>query len=263
VKLTSIQTRLSFGIGFLFFGLLVPGPTYALARIFTDVLSNRFIDMPLLDGWKCELQKDEWICQSLDFAKRDEAKIVIHARVKERDPKSSTLDFFLNKYGTPIRLAEKSGSIQASSRVLYAKKTTYQGREWADVLQFQSEFPGYFTRYLAAPEADIQVLIKFNYRKDKANVYGPLFEMTAGHLRFYLHAADEFWGTPEEEKKRQEQRKDELLKLFNGEGISGENMSPFPDRSKPPAKFVVECGGVAALIIFFIQWFRRKRSRNV
>ncbi len=146
--------------------------------------SNQFTEFELPAQWQCSLEGGEWVCQNTNEAKKKEALIVLAAKLKgDQD----SLDQYLNFLKTPKTFTTKQGK-PLKSDPKYAKTININGQAWVDSLHFESEIPGFYTRYLATVKQDIGVLITYSINKAKYQQYIDDFENITRTLKVFRKA---------------------------------------------------------------------------
>jgi hypothetical protein len=117
--------------------------------------------------WSCSLEGSEIVCLKDDTKepdhppKRDQL-IVVTARTRGAD---DGVQQFLDHLKKP-RSYTGPDSISYTAKIKYVKKTKIAGTTWADSEQFQSEVPGYVTRYFASVIGKTSVIATFSAKKD-------------------------------------------------------------------------------------------------
>ncbi len=164
-----------FGMSFL--------PIHAQGKVF----SNKFVEFQLPAKWSCILNGGEWVCQSTDEQKKREAIIVLAAKIR----KVGEDELAVYKAKLEVNRTNKTPSGQKyKSKRRYVKSRTIAGKEWVDALHFQSEIPGFFTRYLGTIESDLGILVTFSVRKDKYKEYLADIEGMIQSLRAFRKPGD-------------------------------------------------------------------------
>jgi hypothetical protein len=170
----------------LFIVSVLPAESFA-----NKTFANQFIEFSLPDDWECDLQGADWVCQNSENSKKDEAKIVFTAKDEDTSNlEASTFESLLKVYGEIKHIDEPSRSTKIVSKVLIAKRTFIAGQEWADVLQFQSEQKGTFTRYLATTVNGLVILVKFFYWGEKGKEYENVFKPVIESMRAFRRGPD-------------------------------------------------------------------------
>lgn len=143
--------------------------------------ANQFTEFELPPQWQCNLEGAEWVCQNTSPAKKRDAIIVLAAKLKgDQDS--------LDQYLTYLKAAKTYTSVQGKpvkSEVKYAKTQNINNHAWVDSLHFESEIPGFFTRYLATVKQDIGVLITYSISKNKWQEYSADFENMVRTLKVF------------------------------------------------------------------------------
>lgn len=149
---------------------------------FAKTFSNNFIEFQLPEKWDCQLDGTEWVCQSVDEAKKRDAIIVLAAKIKKEG--MDELPIYKSHLEKPQEFQTADGN-KVISESRYVKELPINGKPWIDSLHLHSEIPDFYTRYLATVEADLGILITFSVRKDKYNDYAPDIEALVQSLRAF------------------------------------------------------------------------------
>src|SRR5262245_36467254 len=108
-------------------------------------LVTAYVSFDHPDGWRCELSQGVWICQSGVETDRKESVILsIATTATEWD----SVDNY-EKYLKESRQIQDEEGNTLTSKVSYVRKRNINGLMWVDSLQFNSELPGFWARYLA------------------------------------------------------------------------------------------------------------------
>jgi hypothetical protein len=150
-----------------------------------EKFSNEFIEFEKPANWTCLLEGAEFVCQSNDAAKKKEAIIVFAAKLKgDQDSLKQYLDYLSNK---KVYTSATGKAVESDKKA--ARNTIIREQPWVDALHYESEIPGYFTRYLATIYKDeIGVLVTYSVVKDKYNDYIKLFEPMVSTLKVFRTA---------------------------------------------------------------------------
>jgi LPXTG-motif cell wall-anchored protein len=165
-----------FVLGLSFLAAQLISPT-AQAEKFT----NQFIEFEKPANWNCVLEGAEFVCQSNDPTKKKEAIIVFAAKLKgDQDNLKQYLDYL----NTPKSYQSATGKAVVSEKKI-AKNTNIKEHPWVDALHFESEIPGFYTRYFATVYEDIGVLVTYSVAKNQYQDYTKLFEPMVNTLRVF------------------------------------------------------------------------------
>ena len=151
------------------------------STVFASKFANQFTEFELPPQWQCNLEGAEWVCQSVNEAKKRDAIIVLAAKIKgDQDS--------LDQYLTYLKAAKTYTSVQGrsvKSDPKYAKTVNINTQPWVDALHLESEIPGFYTRYLATVKQDIGVLVTYSINKDKYQGYLNDFETMVKTLKVF------------------------------------------------------------------------------
>lgn len=149
--------------------------------VFAAKFSNQFVEFELPAKWQCNLESAEWVCQSVDAAKKRDAIIVLAAKLRGTQ---DSLDQYLDYLKKPKSYTSVQGK-PVKSEPKYTKTTDLNQHAWVDSLHLESEIPGFYTRYLATIKQDIGVLVTYSINKDKYQEYLRDFETLVQTLRVF------------------------------------------------------------------------------
>ena len=147
-----------------------------------EKFSNAFIEFEKPANWTCLLEGAEFVCQSNDATKKKEAIIVFAAKLKgDQDSLKQYLDYL-----DAAKTYPSASGRNVKSEKKYARKTNLREHPWIDALHFESEIPGYYTRYVATLyKEEIGVLVTYSVAKDKYQEYTRLFEPMVNSLTVF------------------------------------------------------------------------------
>jgi len=159
----------------LLLGLLITVPAWGLTTAYVS------FDHP--EGWKCELSQGVWICQSSVETDRKESVVLsIATMASEWD----TLENYEKYLKEPRPIQDEDGN-QLMSKVSYSRKRNINGVNWVDSLQFNSELPGFWARYLATihttGSTKLAILITYIVSEERYKTLAPAFERMVSSLK--------------------------------------------------------------------------------
>jgi len=120
------------------------------------------LSFELGEPWKCDLEGAELVCVKSGAENPPKEMIVITSRERSKDDTLMKFKAHLKeqrKFNGPDGAAFKS-------EVKYTKEVRLGGLTWIDSLQYQSEIPGYFTRYFATVDGNTAVVATFSAKKE-------------------------------------------------------------------------------------------------
>lgn len=146
-------------------------------------LTTAYVSFDHPEGWKCELNQGVWICQSSVETDRKESVVLsIATMASEWD----TLDNY-EKYLKESRTIQDEDGTQLTSNVKYARRRNINGVVWVDSLQFNSELPGFWARYLATVhttgQTKLAILITYIVSEERYKQLAPAFERMVSSLK--------------------------------------------------------------------------------
>ena len=146
-------------------------------------LKTAYVQFDHPEGWKCELAQGVWICQSTTEPDRREAVVLsIATMATEWD----TLDNYETYLKQPKTIQDEEGKT-LTSKVTYARKRNINGHNWVDALHFNSELPGFWSRYVATtvktPQNSLAILITYIVSEEYYKQLAPKFEAMVSSLK--------------------------------------------------------------------------------
>jgi hypothetical protein len=143
--------------------------------------SNQYIEFDMPNTWTCGLEGAEYVCQSLNAARKKEAIIVFTA--KARGAKDS-----LDDYQAYLK-AQKTFALPNGQTLVsepkYAKVTEVNGQRWIDALHMASEVPGFYTRYVATVKEDLGIVVTLSVSRDSYSTYQRVFDTIISSIRVF------------------------------------------------------------------------------
>lgn len=218
------------------------------------------------DGWRCELSQGVWICQSAKEPERRESVVLSIATMRTE---WDSLENYLNYLKRPRTIEDEAGN-KLTSKVTYARKRVINGVTWIDSLQYNSEMPGFWARYVATVRDKLAILITYIVSDEYYSKLAPRFERMVNSLKpnedFDLSVRSE-QGTSAEPINSKLGPQDRLDLLKNRLRVA-KNPGAEP-KSNPD--FTVEDGsnnwllyviGGGALVLYVALRRRRKRKKE-
>jgi hypothetical protein len=146
--------------------------------------ANRYVEFPQPIGWDCDYEDsraapNRFSCRSTSPQERDDAYLILDARSQK--PFKDTLEEMLKQLKAPISF-EKSA---LKEQVIYAKDIDIAGHPWVDSLHFQSERPGFYSRYLWTINSGIRIELAFHISKGIFEKFAPTIQATMVGLRSF------------------------------------------------------------------------------
>ena len=143
--------------------------------------ANQFAEFELPARWQCNLEGAEWVCQSQDQDKKRDAIIILAAKLRGEQDSIDRYKEYLTK---PKSFQNTQGRTMKSEQK-YARTSSINDHPWVDSLHFESELPGFYTRYLATVKEDIGVLVTYSISKNKYQAMQGEFEAMAKTLKVF------------------------------------------------------------------------------
>jgi hypothetical protein len=118
-----------------------------------DKVRTPAFEMSLADGWSCDLDGTEWVCDPPGDPPRDAIAVMA---IKYRN-KDDTLEAYEAHLRQPQLVESKDGTV--TSTVEEVGRRQIGGREWVESLHLSSELKGYVTYYAATITSHLGVLV--------------------------------------------------------------------------------------------------------
>lgn len=149
----------------------------AQAKRFT----NQYCEFELPDGWICDLEGSEYVCQSTNDERRKEAIIILAAKIRGEQDDMEQYQGYLKGTKTYVL----PGGKKQISEPKYVKVQNINGQPWVDAMHLASEVPGFYTRYLATVKEDLGVAVTFSVAKPYYDAYAGVFDRIIASLRVF------------------------------------------------------------------------------
>lgn len=222
--------------------------------------ANQFAEFELPARWKCTLEGAEWVCQSEDQDKKRDAIIILAAKLRgEQDSIDKYKDYL-----TKPKTFQNAQGRNMKSEQKYARTSSINDHPWVDALHFESELPGFYTRYLATIKEDIGVLVTYSISKNKYQAMQGEFEAMAKTLKVFrksggLNAAPAGSNLFANTTLPKDLTQGSVFPELNQQPVAQPQTGDARAAAKGDDDFMLYVGlGVAAVL--FILW-RRRRSR--
>lgn len=142
-------------------------------------LTTAYVTFDHPDGWRCELSQGVWICQSTVEPDRKESVVLsIATMATEWD----TLDNYESYLKQPRTIQDEEGNT-LTSKVTYTRRRNINGTTWIDSLQFNSELPNFWARYVATVHNRLAILITYIVSDEHYKRLAPQFERMISSLK--------------------------------------------------------------------------------
>jgi hypothetical protein len=139
----------------------------------TERFGNAYVAFDMPDGWQCELQGAEWVCDPPRPEGAQRSMIII-LTAKEASHEDTLMAYQRHLDGVGRRTNVRT--------VETARVRDIGGNLWVDGSYDGSEVPGYITRYLAGTKESIAVLVTFSVHRAYFAANRGLVEMVANSL---------------------------------------------------------------------------------
>jgi hypothetical protein len=148
-------------------------------------------------SWECITSQDCIECGSKNQSEKDGIKLILSAKFFSTGDLSLVSHFkaimepIQKSYNETKQIIGSDGKIiqsnvvHSNSILLPKSAVPPAGQEWIDVLQYQSERPGFYTRMMATVVPSLLCAVKIIYLKDKVSEYQPLIDTITNSMRVY------------------------------------------------------------------------------
>ncbi|HVJ63746.1 MAG TPA: hypothetical protein VM901_00680 [Bdellovibrionota bacterium] len=213
---------------------------------------TQFFSLDLPPNWDCVKEELDWVCQPDNLHERSEVFMVIVTKAVD------AVDDSLTKYQdvlSQVRTLRNLRGDPYKSEVRYTRINKILEREWVDSLQFGSEIPGFYTRYLASIAEKVAGLLTYAIAESSYAKWSPVMERMIGtiELKFDPQAFEQL------------SKQSGSLLSSRGGGFGGraaapevEAAAPAPDASNDSSIMIV------ALVLFAAAgyWFYKKKQQK-
>ena len=126
----------------------------------SEVFESKFLKFSLPEGWKCDLEGAEYVCEPPHPKGQKETMLFVLAAKYPND--------FDNIPSYMIELKKNKSTTHGSSLIDGPKvDDNINGVSWVEATHFESEIPGYYTIYMATVSNGLAVLVTFSVRKNE------------------------------------------------------------------------------------------------
>ena len=157
----------------------------ATTVVFAKDFTNQYCQFTLPDGWNCQLEGSEWVCQSENGDRKKEAIIILAAKIAGTKDRLEDYQGYLK---APKTFTLPGGKTQVSE-AKYVNAKVIAGQNWVDALHLASEVPGFYTRYLATVKEDLGIAVTFSVAKDFYSNYQGIFDKVVETLKVFRQKA--------------------------------------------------------------------------
>ena len=144
-------------------------PQLAQAKNF----KTEFISLELPVGWDCAKEEIDYVCQPNNLAQRSE--VIVTVIVKNVNATDDTYDKYQAVLNEPREMRDLLGNTY-KSEVKYVRFKEIRKKQWIDSLQFGSEIPGFYTRYVASIEGKIAGLVSYSIAESVYAKWAPILD---------------------------------------------------------------------------------------
>lgn len=150
-------------------------------NLFAKTFTSEFTEFELPNGWNCDLEGSEWVCQSENSERKREAIIILAAKYRgEQDS--------IDQYQAHLKGAKSFTLPGGKTQISEAKTVSLReinGQRWVDSLHLASEVPGFYTRYLATVKDSLGVAVTFSVGRDHYDSYRDIFDKIIATLKVF------------------------------------------------------------------------------
>lgn len=148
-----------------------------------DSFTSKYCEFLLPNGWSCDMEGSEWVCQSVNEDRKKEAIIILAAKLRGEQDDIAQYQAYLQQ---PKSFKLPGGKTQISEPVnTKLLKIPTQNHIWVDSVHLASEVPGFYTRYLATVKGELGVAVTFSVAKDHYDSYRPIFDKIVETLKVF------------------------------------------------------------------------------
>jgi hypothetical protein len=124
-----------------------------------EVFESRFLRFSLPEGWKCDLEGSEYVCEPPHPKGQKQSMIFVLAAKYPND--SDNLPSYMEEL-------KRNKSMTNGSSLVDGPKidSDIGGVSWVEATHFESELKGYYTIYMATVSNGLAVLVTFSVRKN-------------------------------------------------------------------------------------------------
>lgn len=166
----------SLALGALFVAGLLGAPQESAAKRF----KTEFIELELPPGWDCTKEEIDYVCQPDNLTHRSEAIVIV--AVKNVNPVDDNFEKYQEVLNESREMRDLLGN-NYQSEVKYVRFKEILEKRWIDSLQFGSEIPGFYTRYVASIEGKIAGLVSYSIAESVYAKWSPILEKMLGTMR--------------------------------------------------------------------------------
>lgn len=215
---------------------------------------TQFFSLDLPPNWDCTKEELDWVCQPDNLHERSEVFMVIVT--KAVDTTDDSIEKYQELLNQPRMMRDLLGN-PYKSEVRYTRINKVRDRDWVDSLQFGSEIPGFYTRYLASIADKVAGLITYAIGESSYAKWSPVMERMVGtiELKFDPQAFEQL-----------SQSSGSLLST-RGSSFSG-RVAPVDDPANMNKPENSEDSGstmmLVALVVFLAAgfWFYKKKQKK-
>jgi len=158
--------------------MLLASPAWALKSAYLTA------DHP--EGWNCEFSGGVWVCQSQSETDRKESVVLSIATLATDWDTIENYEDYLKQ----SRTIEDENGNKFPSEIRYVRKRNINGHVWIDSLQFNSELPGFWARYVVTvnptPKAKLAILLTYIVSDEHYKQLAPQFERMISSIKLNM-----------------------------------------------------------------------------
>jgi LPXTG-motif cell wall-anchored protein len=213
---------------------------------------TQFFSLHLPPNWDCVKEELDWVCQPDNLHERSEVFMVVVT--KAVDPIDDNLKKYMEVLNQPRTLRNLRGD-PYQSEVRYTRINKILDREWVDSLQFGSEIPGFYTRYLASIAEKVAGLVTYAIADSTYAKWAPVMERMIGTIELKF------------DPQAFEQLSQQSGSLLSSRGGAFGGRTAAPDVSPPEQSTDGDSESsfiILALVIFSVggYWFYKKKKKE-
>ncbi|MBM4302959.1 MAG: hypothetical protein FJ112_01380 [Deltaproteobacteria bacterium] len=142
-------------------------------------LTTQYVSFEHPETWRCELNQGVYICQGTQEPDRKESLVLSIATIAGEWDSLEAYEKYLK---TPRTIQDDTGA-SFESKISYTRRRNINGINWIDSLQYNSELPGFWTRYTATVQNKLAILITYLVSDEHYSKMAPKFEKMIASLK--------------------------------------------------------------------------------
>lgn len=150
-----------------------------VGTVFAAQFESAFMRMEIPDGWTCQLQAGQYLCQDEKYKAKNYAVLVVTAKQSSKEDTLASYKTFLSR---PMQKVT-SDFKELKSDVVKVSQSSRGGIEWIESVHKNSEAKGFITRYLATTHDGLSVLVSLSAHEKYFATFDQLFAKSWDTIR--------------------------------------------------------------------------------